>query len=202
MIHIRTGFRHHVEGAAAIEYAVILPVLMWLVMGIIEYNCIMYASATLEGALNSAAREGKTGYVNATVAGVCPSPVVNGTVSPQTQASYINCLVGYHVGGLLDPTKLQISYNDTNTSTFNAASDTPTVSATPCTNNAALANPPSLPLCSENSQSAGDIVLYTVTYSWNIITPIMQNFLGVNGVYTLTASAIVKNEPYTTGVAR
>jgi Flp pilus assembly protein TadG len=202
MMYIRTGFRKNAEGATAIEYAIILPVLIWLVMGIIEYNCIMYGSAVLEGALNSAAREGKTGYVNATAAGICPSPVVNGTVSPQTQSSYINCLVGYHVGGLLDTTKLQISYNDTNTGTFNAATDAPTVSATPCTNNAALANPPSLPLCSENSQNAGDIVLYTVTYPWNIITPVMQNFLGTGGVYTLTASAIVKNEPYTSGSTR
>jgi Flp pilus assembly protein TadG len=167
------------EGVAAIEYAFVLPVLMWLIMGTLEYSLVMYASAVLDGAMTAAAREGKTGYVNTT-----------------------SSLVGYFVGGLLKPSSVSVSYTDTNTSTFNAATDAPTLPSGPCTNNPALANPPSFPLCTETAQTAGDVVVYTATYPWNIMTPFLQNVLGTNGVYTLSSSVVIKNEPYNTGVSR
>jgi Flp pilus assembly protein TadG len=197
-----TGILRHAEGSTIVEYAIIAPVLMLLILGIVEYNMVMYGMAVLDGAITIAAREGHTGYVNSTSSGTCPSPVVNGTLTPQTQAQYINCLIGVHVGGLFDTSKLQISYVDTGSSAFNAASDTPTFPSGPCTNNPALANPPTFPMCTESSQTAGDIVVYTVTYPWPIYTPIVQSFLGSHGTFTLSASAVVKNEPYSIGVSR
>jgi Flp pilus assembly protein TadG len=179
----------------------VLPVLLLLLMGIIEYNTIMYAMAVLDGAITAAAREGSTGYVNDTGTGSCPSPVVAGVVTPQTQAQFINCFVGLRVAGLLSPSSLAVSYNDTASSTFSSTTDAPTFSATPCTNSPALVTP-SLPLCSESSQNAGDIVVYTVTYPWPVFTPILKPFFGNSSTFTLQASAVVKNEPYNVSSSR
>ena len=45
--------------------------------------------------------------------------------------------------------------------------------------------------------SAGDIVVYTVSYPWSLMTPIMSDLIGEsNGTFTITTHAVVKNEPY------
>jgi Flp pilus assembly protein TadG len=187
-------FAKNEEGSTIIEFAIISPVLFLIMLAIVEFSMVMYSTTVLDQALISASRAGKTGYVNATANGQCPSPVVNGTVVPQTQAQYINCIVGVHVSGLLNPNLLQISYRDTGSTVFNTSTDTPTYTSN-CTNTPSQASN-TLPLCAEGAQGAGDIVVYTVTYPWPIITPMIQHFLGTNGIYTLTASAVVKNEPY------
>ena len=43
---------------------------------------------------------------------------------------------------------------------------------------------------------ANDIVVYTVTYPWKINTPMVSQFFSNDGELTLSASAVVKNEPY------
>ncbi len=185
---------HASEGATAVEYALLLPVLLLMLLGIVEYNALMYASAVLEGATQIAAREGKTGYAQ----------------SGMTQQVYIYGIVKTRVTGLLDPNLLQISSKSY--ASLSAVGD-----PEPCIS-------PSAPPCpgtvgvnfidinhngvwdadqgAAGLGGAGDIVLYTVTYPWSIMTPIMQNFMGTNGVFTLTSSSIVKNEPYNIGVSR
>jgi hypothetical protein len=44
----------------------------------------------------------------------------------------------------------------------------------------------------------GDVVVYTVTYPWPIMTPLMKPIIG-NSI-TLTARSVVRNEPYGTGL--
>jgi len=188
------NFRKNQEGVTAIEFALVAPILFLLIMAIVDFSMIMFSTTVLNQAVISAAREGKTGYINTTSTGTCPSPVVNGIVVPQSQAQYINCLVGTNVSGLLNPNLLQISYRDTGSASFNTANDTPTATSA-CTDIPSQASN-SLPLCAEGSQSSGDIVVYTVSYPWPIITPMMRNYLGTNGVFMITASAVVKNEPY------
>ncbi len=172
-----------------LEYAVVLPPLLLLIIGIVEYDALIGATAMLDGAITYASRLGKTGYDNTTATGTCPSPAVGGVITPQTQAQFINCIVGSRVNGFLDTTKLQIFATDYG-SGFSAA-DQPVT----CTNT--VSTPQTIPLCStENLGNAGDVVVYTVTYPWQVNTPLLQHFLGSNGVVTISASALVKNEPY------
>jgi len=42
-------------------------------------------------------------------------------------------------------------------------------------------------------------VLYTITYPWQMITPILGDFIGDNGAYIIQSTAVVKNEPYNDG---
>lgn len=82
-------------GATALEYAVLIPILLLLLLGIVEYSLIMYASAVLEGATTTAARAGKTGY---------PDPT-----SETTRQSYVYNLLDQQASGLLDPSKITVT---------------------------------------------------------------------------------------------
>jgi hypothetical protein len=42
-----------------------------------------------------------------------------------------------------------------------------------------------------------EVVLYTVSYPWSFFTPLIGDVVeATNGVVTLTATAVVQNEPY------
>jgi hypothetical protein len=53
--------------------------------------------------------------------------------------------------------------------------------------------------------ASGNIVVYTVTYNWNVMTPIVGKYLGQLNVGTgkyyipMSASIVVKNEPNLSG---
>jgi Flp pilus assembly protein TadG len=45
--------------------------------------------------------------------------------------------------------------------------------------------------------TAGQIVVYTVSYPWHLFTPVISNIIGdANGNITLTSRMVVQNEPY------
>lgn len=182
------------RGATAVEYAMIAPVLLLLLVGIIEYNAMMYAATVLEGATAIASRQGKTGYVE----------------SGMSQQDYIYGVVQNRVTGILDPNQLAItSKSYANLAVVGQPEPCISPPAAPCTGT------PDVHFVDVNHNgywdsdqgaaglgAAGDIVVYTVTYPWKIMTPIMLNFMGTNGTFTLTSSSIVRNEPYSVGVSR
>jgi Flp pilus assembly protein TadG len=43
---------------------------------------------------------------------------------------------------------------------------------------------------------AQQIVVYTMSYPWQLMTPMIGNLIGTNGVITLTSRIVVRNEPY------
>lgn len=45
---------------------------------------------------------------------------------------------------------------------------------------------------------AGDIVVFTISYPWQMMTPLLANILPNNGQITLASRMVVKNEPYNT----
>lgn len=44
--------------------------------------------------------------------------------------------------------------------------------------------------------NAGDIVVYAVRYPWTVVTPIISDIVGNNGVVNITTHAVTKNEPF------
>lgn len=40
------------------------------------------------------------------------------------------------------------------------------------------------------------IVVYTISYSWKLFTPMIARIIGTNGAVTLTSKIVVRNEPY------
>lgn len=176
------------RGSAIVEYAIILPILMLMVMGIVEYNMMMYATSILDGATTAAAREGATGYTS-------------GTGSRQ---AYIYSIVQARTAALLNPNNLSIS-SKSYANFADIGQPEPCITPSPCPGT------PGVNFVDVNGNGtwdqdqgaaglggAGDIVVYTVTYPWKIYTPMLRPFLGTNGTVTLASSSVVKNEPYTT----
>lgn len=59
------GFIRNKEGNAAVEFALIAPMLFLLLMGIVEFALVMFATSVIEGAATSASRLGLTGRAGA-----------------------------------------------------------------------------------------------------------------------------------------
>jgi len=158
------------KGTTALEYAIILPVLLYLLLGIVDFSLIMYASAVLQGATLAAAREGATGC---------------STTGQDYDTGCIYTTLASRVGGLLNTTD---DDNPLNVCTVDYGSV------------ATASLPASPPPCISSSyapQGAGHIVIYTVTYNWPIVTPFLDKFLGDgHGNYMLVGTALVQNEPY------
>jgi Flp pilus assembly protein TadG len=189
------GIVRRAEGATVVEYAIILPVLLMLIMGILEYNTLMYAMSVLDGSITTAAREGSTDY---TAAGF------------SSRQAYVYSLVQTHSQGLLNPTNLTVSsksyanFSDIGQPEPCISPPTPPCPGTPGVNFVDVNGNGVWDQDQGTSGvgGAGDIVVYTATYPWPIYTPILRPFLGSGGTYMLSASAVVKNEPFNSTSSR
>lgn len=190
------------NGATAVEYAMVMPILFFLIMGTIEFCLISYASAVLTGGTISAARLAKTGYNNTSSTGTCAA-------TNQTRSQFITCTVQNKVSGLLNGNNLQItskSYSSyTNigqpepyTDLFGLGYYVATDPYTDINGNGQWDSD----MGTAGLGGAGDIVVYKVSYPWPINTPFLRNLIGNNGTFTISASAVVKNEPYGTSSSR
>ena len=65
LTHLRKLIRRN-DGASIIEFAIILPVFLLLIVGIIEFSLVMFISSVIEGATNNVARLNKTGFERST----------------------------------------------------------------------------------------------------------------------------------------
>jgi Flp pilus assembly pilin Flp len=175
------------EGVSAIEFAVVAPVLLLLIFGIVEFAMIMLVANIMENATSISSRLGKTGY----------------SASGQSRADTIRASVIARAGGLVDADQLVI------TSKFYKQFDQIN-NAEPWndSNGNGLAEVGEYTDINGNGQydtdmglagygNAEDIVVYTISYPWGIMTPIMREIIGnAQGQFPIIARAVVKNEPY------
>ena len=166
------------NGTAIIEFAVIAPLLFLLLIGFIEVGMIFFTQSVLEAATNIGSRAGKTGYTEAGI----------------DREQYIRARIQKLSGGFLDDGLLEIkilSYND-----FKSIGQ-----PEPC-------DPPSPPPCkrgfkdingngewdtdqgAETVGTDGKIVVYKVTYPWQVFTPLLSEVLTRDG-------STVRNEEFT-----
>jgi hypothetical protein len=186
---LRQLFKHE-EGVAAVELAIVMPIFALMVCGILETAFIMYASAVMEGATTSSSRLGKTGF----------------TDTSQSRQDLIYNMIKGQCGLLIDINKVSIT--TMTYSNFDKIGD-PEV-FTDSNGNGVYNLGETYTDTNGNGQwdsdmgqtglgGAGDVVLYRVTYPWDVLTPMMKYFFGGGtGTYTLTSSMVVKNEPYDT----
>jgi Flp pilus assembly protein TadG len=177
----------HEEGVSALEFAIVAPVFMLLLFGIIEFALIMMVYNVMEGATAISSRLGKTGY---TATGIT------------RQQTIINAITD-RAGSLIDPQQLTVStkfykqfdqindpepYTDANGNGSYDAGET----YTDINGNSQW----DADMGASGYGSAGDIVVYQVSYPWKLSVPLISSLVGTNGVYTITTHAVVKNEPY------
>ena len=175
------------SGATALEFAILAPVLFLAVIGIIELAIVLLIQVLLEGSVREASRFGITGY---TPAGV-------------TRDTQIRNVVARYTIGLINPNAITITtkvypsfgqigqpepYTDSNHNGHYDAGEP----YTDINGNGRW----DADMGASGSGSAGDVVLYTVSYDWHMITGLMRPLMGTNGVVHLQASIAVRNEPW------
>lgn len=182
------SFATNNDGVAIIEFAIVAPALFLLLIGFIEFGLIFFTNSVLEGATNVGSRIGKTGFTQAN----------------QNRETYIRNQINSLSGGFLNQNDLQItilSYN----SFANVGQPEPCISpptppcpGTPGVNFADVNGNGTFDIDqgATNAGGAGAVVIYTVTYPWQIFTPLMSALIGTGGIYNITAVAAVRNEQF------
>lgn len=181
------------SGAALIEFALVLPPLLLLVIGMFEVATAMFVSTSVESALREASRYGITG---------------NQPANGQTREQQILQIVQDQTFGFLDPATTVISFK-TYASFQDVGQPEPFVD-TPAPS--PLANgqyDPGEEFTDLNGNgqwdadrgiagvgNAGDVVQYKVDYDWRLMTPFISQIFGNNGVLAMSASLVARNEPY------
>lgn len=179
--------RKNEDGVTVVEFALIAPVLFMFIFGIIELSLVMYVQSVIEGATTLTSRLGKTGYVD-------------GGQSRET--TLMNALQS-RAGIFLDPSHVTITskfygqfdqigdeepYIDTDHDGHRDSNET----YTDVNGNGQW----DADMAAQGYGDANDIVVYTVSYPWQINTPFVSRLVGDDGLVTLSAVAVVKNEPY------
>ena len=183
MIDIRFLFKHRpfkglpfkrfcadTDGAAAVEFALISPVLLFIFMAIMEVSVMFFAAANIDGAAIDAARRIRTGQ-NQT------------TADPASDFSTALC------GSLSSAIKCGSLFHDVRTVTSFASIDL-TTEIDPGTGEPITYG--------FSSGAASDVVVVRVMYYWDFVTPFIGTFLSDAGSNRrmLASTVVFQNEPY------
>ncbi|WP_254049826.1 TadE/TadG family type IV pilus assembly protein [Novosphingobium sp. TH158] len=179
---------HDRQGAAAVEFALIAPALLMLVLGTFELGLAQYLRAVLEGAMQQAGRNStlqksassQTGiddYVRTQVRAVMPG--ANVTFSRRNYSTFSDVLTpedftDLNANGRYDSGECFIDENDNRTWDSDVAKS--------------------------GQGGANDVVLYTATVSYSSTLP--MSALGLSPVRELTASTTLRNQPYSSQASR
>ena len=170
----------------------ISPILFLLVMGIVEIGLIMSAQNTLESATYIASRTGRTGFIET---GKTQEETILETLEERaslfmntSDASIDKMVVNTRTYADLDEIDAPEPWIDDNT---NGQWD-PGEAYTDINGNGQWDED----RAGGGYGSAGEIVIYEVTYPWRLFTPLISQVIGTDGIFTLSSRAVVKNEPY------
>lgn len=165
------------KASAAIEFAMIAPVFFILLLGIVENGVIYFASSTLQYATDNAARYVRTGQAQA---------------ASLSQAQFRTRICNDIAPLLACNGNLQVdveAYTGYSSANFATATD-------------ASGNLKSS-LNNYQPGTACNVVLVRSFYTWNIITPVLSQFLTnmTTGKRLISATAAFRNEPFTSSVS-
>lgn len=176
------------KGATALEFAVVAPVVMATVAGIIELAMVMFVSTLAEGGLREASRFSITGFVPAGM----------------TREERILQILGDHTIGLVDIDAATITFK-VYPSFGDIGKPEPFTDNSPA-NGTYDAGEPFQDINGNGQWDAdmgaaglggpGEVVLYTIEFDWALMTPLVSPFMGTGGKLHLTSSVAVRNEPF------
>ncbi len=175
------------RGASAVEFALVAPSLVLLLLGVVEFGLLMAAQVTLSNAVAESARYGITGR----------------TDPDKDREQVIRELVEEAAGGLFDPTLLEVEtlvYPD-----FSSVGRPEPFQD----ENGNGVRDPGEPYDDVNGNGQWDedmgapgaggpdeVVLYRVSYPWRIFMPVFRPFFPPDGELDIEASVAVRNEPF------
>ena len=182
--------RRRSDGLAAVEFALIAPVMLLLSVGTLEVGMIYFGSTLLEGGLREAARYGLTG-----------APPPSGT-----REDHVVALVNANGAGMVEITEDDITtvvypnftsigvpepYDDENgNDTYDSGEPFTDINCNDQWDE---------DMGRAGVGSGGEVVVYTVTYELPMMTGLLDSMMGKDGKVPLTASVTVRNEPFDNG---
>lgn len=162
------------RGSAAVEFALVAFPFMMILFGILEVAMMFFVSTTLESAVSTAAREIRTGRLQATSG---------------TPADNFRTMICNRSFGMLDCTG-RLYFDVRVAPDFNDPSADPLADG--------VLNPSEFNF---NAGNAGDIVIVRAFYDWQVFTPLMGNMIANTPDRqrrVLMAAFAFRNEPFGT----
>ena len=178
------------EGASALEFALVLPPLCLLLIGMFEVGALMFTQSTMEGGLREAARFGLTGRL---------------VSDPEGRKDQILALIGKHTLNFvdMDTAVVTISPHGSFGDAGDEAGPEPWVDANDNDTYDAgedytdLNGNSTWDATRDDPGQAGEVVEYLVEYDYAPMTGFMSGMLGgEDGVVRLGASIVLRNEPW------
>jgi hypothetical protein len=173
------------DGAAMVEFAFVAPLFIAMVAAIMEFSGIMFVQAILEGSAREASRYGLTGFTS-------------GGVSREDQ---ILAIIEDHSYGIIDVDELEME-----TLVYENFADVGQPEPFTDENGNELWDNDE-PYTDINGNGTwdedmgaaglggpGDVVVYRVSYDWNIMIPVFEPIFG--DAINLQANVAVRNEPF------
>jgi Flp pilus assembly protein TadG len=187
---LRRFFRSR-KGTSALEFAFAAPVALLTIAGVVELSMMMFVTSLVEGGLRDAARFGITGFTP-------------GGLSREAQILQI---LDENAIGLVDFSTATVTYV-VYPGFQDVGKPEPYVDDSPANGTYDVGE--SFQDVNGNGQwdsdmgaaglgGPGDVVLYTVSYQWKALTPLVEPFVGTGGVLNMSASVAVRNEPWPAG---
>ena len=179
----RTRLAGDESGATLVEFALILPVLCVLLLGIFDLGYRSYASSVIQGSLHEAARMATVGNVNMTQIDARVRQRLSNfagsraTITTATESTYDFQSVRRAEKLLIDTAPV---------GTYNQGDCWEEVTGNTTRDNNRGRN---------GQGGADDIVRYEVTMTYPRIVPIGR-FIGWSDTETITANTVLRNQPY------
>ncbi len=179
-----SSLAHDRTGATIIEFAIVLPVMLAMIMGLGELIYQTYVQSILDGALQKAGRDSaiqggseNTATIDSKVATMVQSIAAQATFSA-TRKSYA-------------------SFSSVNPEPFTDTNGNGVRDPKECFDDINGNNSYDLDPGKTGQGGADDVTLYTVTVVYPRLFPVMS-FFGVAPTQTISAKTLLKNQPYAT----
>lgn len=173
-----SGTMHDETGGTLIEFAIAFPILLLFVFAILTFGIVIFESAVLQGALNAASREGKTGYPDISDPGfecqndVCKYDAAGNIVNYAIRWKQISGIIQTQTQSVFDQKQLKFS-----------------ITAYPDF----IALMSGMPGNADDLGASGVVVVYTASYPY---PSFLLSLLGMNSESRITAYNIVRNEGF------
>lgn len=180
MFKIIWRFIRNKKGVTAIEFAIVLPILLLFICSIFEFGLMMHVSSIVQNATQEAARLTITGksYEDLNPTNLSRKDFLR---------AYLKKRIGSWVNSsdqLVIQAKVLGNATGLNNNVYNQFSNEDDADKT---NDKPV---------DEGSGDGNNIVIYKITFNWDIIMPIMSHFIGENGRFPITAVAVIENEDF------
>lgn len=163
-------FSRDEQGTSAIEFAFLAPMLLWILMAMFEYGIIFHIQSLTTLAAGEAARRGKTGNTYQTAVNGEANTAICSNYGSSNRPDMVRCVAEYYLAPWLGNGNT-VSITTNDQGTIDAGLNQPDA-----------------------------LVLYRVTYQWNIITPLLTPLLTGSAPATdtipIVAYALIKNERF------